>query len=310
MAAGGSAPELFTSLIGTFRESDIGFGTIVGSATFNVLFVIAMCALLTKKALTLTWWPLFRDCSYYAVGLLLLAIFCGIVTPNEVHLWEATILFAWYIGYCLMMSRNAQLYKALTGKVLVYPDEDEDDDEGSTGKSDHDHPSRASTMESSDPGTCDEEEQRGNLNRVAIDSEQGETSHKQNLGWQGTFRAGILKLLKDPDCWMETAGYGIVVMIPGDVDRVFEQVDVDGNGHVDREELQQLFNLLESPINSQELENVFRQLDKDGDGMVRIKRDMSCGNLFITYSGMLASLSITAIWSIETHLRSICQSLV
>jgi len=43
MAAGGSAPELATALIGTFRQSEIGFGTIVGSAVFNILFVIGMC---------------------------------------------------------------------------------------------------------------------------------------------------------------------------------------------------------------------------------------------------------------------------
>ena len=36
MAAGGSAPELFTSYISTFLRSDMGFGTIVGSAVFNV----------------------------------------------------------------------------------------------------------------------------------------------------------------------------------------------------------------------------------------------------------------------------------
>ena len=48
MAAGGSAPELFTSMIGTFKESDVGFGTIVGSAVFNVLFVIGMCAMFSK----------------------------------------------------------------------------------------------------------------------------------------------------------------------------------------------------------------------------------------------------------------------
>ena len=42
MAAGGSAPELFTSVIGVFIAiSDVGIGTIVGSAVFNVLFVIA-----------------------------------------------------------------------------------------------------------------------------------------------------------------------------------------------------------------------------------------------------------------------------
>ncbi len=55
MAAGGSAPELFTSIIGTFSGSDVGFGTIVGSAVFNVLFVIGMCAICSKEVLTLTW---------------------------------------------------------------------------------------------------------------------------------------------------------------------------------------------------------------------------------------------------------------
>ena len=51
MAAGGSAPELFTSLIGTFTQSAVGFGTIVGSAVFNVLFVIGMCAVFSKETL-------------------------------------------------------------------------------------------------------------------------------------------------------------------------------------------------------------------------------------------------------------------
>ena len=49
MAAGGSAPELFTSIIGVFIAfSDVGIGTIVGSAVFNILFVIGMCALFSK----------------------------------------------------------------------------------------------------------------------------------------------------------------------------------------------------------------------------------------------------------------------
>ena len=49
MAAGGSAPELATSTIGVLISiSDIGFGTIVGSAVFNVLFVIGMCAMLWR----------------------------------------------------------------------------------------------------------------------------------------------------------------------------------------------------------------------------------------------------------------------
>lgn len=52
MAAGGSAPELFTSIIGVFiAKSDVGIGTIVGSAVFNILFVIAACAFAAKEAL-------------------------------------------------------------------------------------------------------------------------------------------------------------------------------------------------------------------------------------------------------------------
>lgn len=34
-----------------FAKSDVGIGTIVGSAVFNVLFVIAMCALFSKEVL-------------------------------------------------------------------------------------------------------------------------------------------------------------------------------------------------------------------------------------------------------------------
>ncbi|EDO48302.1 predicted protein [Nematostella vectensis] len=45
MAAGSSAPEFFTSVIGVFiTKGDIGIGTIVGSAVFNILFIVAICA--------------------------------------------------------------------------------------------------------------------------------------------------------------------------------------------------------------------------------------------------------------------------
>jgi sodium/potassium/calcium exchanger 2 len=131
MAAGGSAPELFTSLFGTFAESSVGFGTIVGSATFNVLFVIGMCSLLSKETLNLTWWPLFRDCTYYAVSLLILAIFVGVVSPEVVELWEALILFGMYFGYVGVMAYNQQLYKGLTGKEL-YPNDEEADSSDET----------------------------------------------------------------------------------------------------------------------------------------------------------------------------------
>lgn len=46
MATATSAPELFVNVIGTFiTEGDIGIGTIVGSAVFNILAIAACCGL-------------------------------------------------------------------------------------------------------------------------------------------------------------------------------------------------------------------------------------------------------------------------
>ena len=51
----------------------------MGSAVFNVLFVIGICAVASKDVLQLTWWPLARDSSYYIFSLSILAIFFGVV---------------------------------------------------------------------------------------------------------------------------------------------------------------------------------------------------------------------------------------
>uniref|UniRef100_A0A3B4UXC2 Solute carrier family 24 member 3 n=1 Tax=Seriola dumerili TaxID=41447 RepID=A0A3B4UXC2_SERDU len=50
MAAGSSAPELFTSVIGVFiTKGDVGVGTIVGSAVFNILCIIGVCGIFTVQ---------------------------------------------------------------------------------------------------------------------------------------------------------------------------------------------------------------------------------------------------------------------
>lgn len=116
MAAGGSAPELFTSIIGVFVSfDDVGIGTIVGSAVFNILFVIGACALFSRTTLTLTWWPLFRDCSFYSVSLLVL-IYC--FRDSEIYWQEALVLFSLYGAYVLFMRWNQPVERAL--KKLIY----------------------------------------------------------------------------------------------------------------------------------------------------------------------------------------------
>merc|ERR1719291_1262895 len=112
--------------MGTFRESDIGIGTVVaGSAAFNVLFVIGMCSIFAKDVLTLTWWPLFRDSTYYAVGLVVLSMLAGVCSKGHITWWEAAILLGMYVGYVVLMAFNRKLYTLLTGKELVLGGEDD-----------------------------------------------------------------------------------------------------------------------------------------------------------------------------------------
>ncbi|XP_031978970.1 sodium/potassium/calcium exchanger 1 isoform X1 [Corvus moneduloides] len=107
MAAGGSAPELFTSLIGVFiSHSNVGIGTIVGSAVFNILFVVGTCALFSREILHLTWWPLFRDISFYIVDLLMLILF---FLDSVIDWWESLLLLTAYATYVYTMKQNVFL---------------------------------------------------------------------------------------------------------------------------------------------------------------------------------------------------------
>ncbi|XP_068587106.1 sodium/potassium/calcium exchanger 1-like isoform X2 [Cebidichthys violaceus] len=115
MAAGGSAPELFTSLIGVFiSHSNVGIGTIVGSAVFNILFVIGMCAIFSREMLHLTWWPLFRDVTFYILDLIMLIIF---FLDNTILWWESLTLLMGYISYVSFMKFNRQIENVV--KTLI-----------------------------------------------------------------------------------------------------------------------------------------------------------------------------------------------
>jgi len=109
MAAGGSAPELFTSFIAVFvAHSDVGIGTIIGSAVFNVVFVIGACSLASAHALVLTWWPILRDVVFYCVSLLCLI---GCFVDQLIHWWEAVMLLTCYAAYVAFMAYNQTIEK-------------------------------------------------------------------------------------------------------------------------------------------------------------------------------------------------------
>lgn len=113
MAVGTSAPELFSSIIGSFiTEGDIGLGTIVGSAVFNILGVTGVAGLAVwKNDVPIDWYPITRDCIMYAITVLALI---GVISNNVVEWYEALILILMFAAYIVVLFFNARLeYLAL-----------------------------------------------------------------------------------------------------------------------------------------------------------------------------------------------------
>uniref|UniRef100_A0A4W4GRU2 Sodium/calcium exchanger membrane region domain-containing protein n=1 Tax=Electrophorus electricus TaxID=8005 RepID=A0A4W4GRU2_ELEEL len=85
MAAGSSAPELFTSVIGVFvTKGDVGVGTIVGSAVFNILCIIGVCGIFAGQ-----YFPLVEYLCYCIL---------------QCSLWESLVLILMYLVYILIMN--------------------------------------------------------------------------------------------------------------------------------------------------------------------------------------------------------------
>jgi K+-dependent Na+/Ca+ exchanger-like protein len=107
MAAGSSAPELATALIGVFvAKDDIGVSGVIGSAVFNIMFVIAVCGLTTKTVLLLNWWPMVRDCFFYMLAILALLL---TIQDEEIQWYESILLLLLYLVYCYAMYMNVVL---------------------------------------------------------------------------------------------------------------------------------------------------------------------------------------------------------
>lgn len=99
MAMATSAPEMFVSCFGTFiTEGDVGVGTIVGSANFNILAVPACVGLFTRTAVQLEWWTVTRDCLFY--GLSVIAVI-AVMVDNRVMWYEAAFLCGAYGVYLM-----------------------------------------------------------------------------------------------------------------------------------------------------------------------------------------------------------------
>lgn len=263
MAAGGSAPELATSFVGAFKRSDVGFGTIVGSAVFNVLFVIAMCVIATPvdlSPLTLTWWPLFRDCSYYVVTLAFLA---GFMSDGKIEIYEALIQLILYFIYVYLMSKNEQL-EAFFTKLFGL----ENYNAGGSAKIAPEDADSSNVLDQSiEAGKTigDDIELTKSMGADATEK----PSSNVNLNKPSTFRVGILQLMTSKLPITETAGIAFVSQIKGDVDAVFKRIDTNQNGEIDLGELKTCLKELGTPedeLTDEAVQSIMKDIDKSNNG--------------------------------------------
>uniref|UniRef100_A0A224XB83 Putative k+-dependent ca2+/na+ exchanger nckx1 n=1 Tax=Panstrongylus lignarius TaxID=156445 RepID=A0A224XB83_9HEMI len=110
MAFATSAPELFVNVIGTFlTESDLGVGTVVGSAVFNTLGVAACGGLAALAVIPLEVWPLARDCGIY---MFVVSVLTFILWDEKVEWFEALALLFLYVIYCFVLFCQQRLQSA------------------------------------------------------------------------------------------------------------------------------------------------------------------------------------------------------
>ncbi len=102
MAMGSSAPELSIALLALFRDggahSDVGIGTIVGSAVFNILVITGVLAIVRDARITLP--VIIRDTAFYMTSIILLLVtfFDGRIT-----LKESLLFLIWYVLYLVFL---------------------------------------------------------------------------------------------------------------------------------------------------------------------------------------------------------------
>ncbi|KAH8045257.1 calcium, potassium:sodium antiporter [Aureococcus anophagefferens] len=254
MAAGGSAPELATSFIGTFQGSTVGLGTIVGSAVFNVLFVIGMCALATPKELgplKLTWWPLARDCCYYILTLGTLASFFTTTSTGLITGAEAGIQFSLYFGYVFLMSQNAKLESWVKRKLAK--------EERYKAKEEH------TTFSAGFLGNLTHADLKMNAGIAVVARIKGDvraTFDSLDADRNGSLDAGefrkILGLLGDATSYDET-----------ELEALRKELDIDHSNTIDFKEFTLWYISSESRLRA-ETKKAFDQFDLDKSGAVDV----------------------------------------
>lgn len=92
-------------------KNDVGIGTIVGSAVFNLCCIIGGTALFTPQVLTIDWKPITRDSLFYAASIVAMI---SVLVDGAVTLNEAIALIVTYSLYVLFMYFNTPIFEAVS----------------------------------------------------------------------------------------------------------------------------------------------------------------------------------------------------
>lgn len=102
---GTSIPELSINLVSAFEGSGVGLGTIIGSNTFNILFILGVSALFTPIVLQKRWLADFWLNAFAVViaGVVILFPVFGDSAHNGITQSEGVLLFGLFIGWLFLM---------------------------------------------------------------------------------------------------------------------------------------------------------------------------------------------------------------
>ncbi len=123
MAAGSSAPELFIAIIALIYGGDnleIGVGTIVGSALFNLLVIVGAVALVRNAKIA--WQPMFRDIIFYIGSIILLY---WAFNDGAIKIMEVFIFLVFYGVYVLAVMNWKRWFHY--ERIVEEVDDDDDD---------------------------------------------------------------------------------------------------------------------------------------------------------------------------------------
>lgn len=129
MALGSSAPEILLSLIEiagkNFEAGELGPGTIVGSAAYNLFVIMAICVSVIPDGevrrikhlrvfLVTATWSIFAYVWLYAI--------LAVMSPGEVEVWEGAVTFLFFpatVATAYVADRRLLVYKYLKKRYRV-----------------------------------------------------------------------------------------------------------------------------------------------------------------------------------------------